>query len=217
MKSRSTILICCLVVGVLLTVLLLLVPANAAECNAQVVPKDLKDHPGAQYYLVFVTRDGRDATSKKIEDYNKFVDDQARLCPVFEKLYQELKKRWLAIGSTSTENADQNLKGMKARLPIYLVDGMTLVVKRAGNLFAAVELNKPINKDQFTNEATASDVWTGTKSNGMKSDDPLGSTLVTTGDSGKIDTEWIESPLAANKDFKNPLYAISPLLTVPKK
>src|SRR6516225_8754675 len=89
-------------------VLAVLVWLAAASAQAgPIVPKGLKT--GDKYYLAFITRDSRNATSSKIADYNKFVTLQAGLNPALTGTTADGKGvQWFAIASTKDTSAKTN-------------------------------------------------------------------------------------------------------------
>ena len=95
----------------------------AAELVAAVIPP-IGLAPGMQYQLIFVTRDGRDATSSNIADYNAFVTAQAALNPLLPLT------TWHAVASTVAVNAATNAPSLG--LPVYNTGGEEVAAGNAG-------------------------------------------------------------------------------------
>ena len=75
-----------------------------------------------EFRLLFVTHQSRDATSTTINDYNRFVQDEAA-APYSERLIRKAAPHFRAVVSTATVDARDNT-GMTGRgVPIYWVDG----------------------------------------------------------------------------------------------
>jgi hypothetical protein len=181
---------------------------NEGGCKSQVVPDALKKHPKARYYLAFFTRDERNAMSANINDYNEFVKAQADQCAVLKKI------EWKAVASTPTKSADENLD-LETDPPIYLLDGTTRVVPRAGNVLSGANLEHAINEDQFARQATDLVTnWTGTDPEGQIAD-PLGKDPATRGHTNSVEGRWVDYG-SGSFELKDSLYAISQLLTVPE-
>ena len=96
--------------------------------------------PGESFRFVFVTDGTTDATSANIAYYNNFVNAQAG-----GATYNGSVVSWVAIGSTSTVNAIDNVG--QTPTPVYLADG-TLV----------------------TSSTTTSGLWSGTLQNSINED-----------------------------------------------
>ena len=127
----------------------------AAQIMAAVIPP-IGLSAGQQYQLVFVTADGRDATSSNIADYNTFVTNEAALNALLPAA------TWHDVGSTAS--VDANVNAPSGGLPVYNTAGQ-LVATAGTGLYTATLVN-PILYDQFGNAEPANTaVWTGSGSN----------------------------------------------------
>jgi hypothetical protein len=180
-----------------------------------VVPAGLQ--PGDQYYLTFLTSDGRDATSTNIADYNSFVQAQAALNPVLTGT--DVGVQWRAVASTESVDAIDNLS-LQANTPIYLLDGTTEIASGGTQWWSGAHL-APINLTQFlTGDTYPFQVWTGTFIDGTASF-PLGPSSsphpTLGGDQSIIDAwvyDWPHAPVEGGAEAIRPLYAVSELITV---
>lgn len=120
---------------------------------------------GSQYQLVFVTADGRNASSSNIADYNSFVTQEAALNSSLPAT------TWHAIASTPTVNAINNAS-TSASIPIYNTHGQ-LVANGTSDFWYPVHTNL-IDYDQY-GFMNSQYVWTGTNPNGT-ANSPLGMT-----------------------------------------
>lgn len=126
---------------------------------------------GQGYRLAFLTRDGTTATSSSIATYNAFATTEANQNSDLASL------SWTAIASTATTNAVDNIACAGCNdVPIYLVDGTKLATSTAA-LFSQVLLSS-FNKNQFSQVSDQYNyAWTGSKTNGTKSANPLGTSV----------------------------------------
>jgi hypothetical protein len=119
------------------------------------------------YRLAFVTDDTTmagtsSAVNSSISTYNAFVTADAANNPNLPTT------TWSAIVSTATMSATANIfcgSHCNASVPIYPVDGTTLVATSATALFAGTILNA-IDKDENGIGTSASYVWTGSNADG---------------------------------------------------
>ncbi|GCA78772.1 PEP-CTERM sorting domain-containing protein [Microcystis aeruginosa] len=200
----------CFVSGVALATL----GTSAAQAALVVVPTGLA--PGAQYRLVFVTADTRDATSTDINDYNTFVTNQVTGSALANALSGAgLTTTWKAIASTESVAARDNTgtNPSSAGVPIYLIDG-NRVANNNADLWDG-SLQHPINRN---NLGTSSDdyVWTGSDSVGLGAfQSELGGIFQPfAGFSVETDAAWILADRLP-WGYWFPLYAMSSVLTVP--
>ena len=124
---------------------------GAAQAALVVVPTGL--NPGDQYRLVFVTDGTRDATSTNIDDYNKFVTNDARGgTPGIDTAldvalnaagFNPNTIEWKAIASTDSVAARDNTgtNPSSTGVPIYLIENLGLKPRRST---AALLLNMSI-------------------------------------------------------------------------
>jgi hypothetical protein len=167
---------------------------------------------GSQYRLVFVTSNGRNATSNRIADYNTFVNATANTISSLTLL----GTNWSAIASDPLITATLNTSTIgTGGVPIYRLDGVK-VADNYPDLWDG-SLDNPINvteQGQILNVPA----WTGTLSNGEnRVQNALGGTELQSifGNSSISTQGWVSS----GTDFKSvikPLYAISGLLTIPQ-
>jgi hypothetical protein len=217
MKTQACCLRIRLAVVAMLT-LLVSVTAGAACPKTKVVPAGLNEND--KYYLAFATEDQENAVSDSIADYNNFVQGQGQQC---DKLKVNGKWiTWKAVASTAKKSAKDNL-GLNPDLPIYLVDGKTMVVAKAGDLFSGKALQNPISLNQSAEpfKPNELDTWTGTTATGDTSKFPLGNkakeALTTKGLlTSKASPNWVDNG-NAGKVSTFSFYAISEVLTAPKK
>jgi len=170
-----------------------------------ITPSDL--NPGDTYHLVFVTEDGRDATSPDIADYNAFVQAQAEQNA--DLTGTDLGISWWAIASTDGSIARQNalVDG-----PVYRLDG-TLVATGFADIWDG-RLLAPISINQFLDDPTPRDVWTGSNSGGFASSTHLGDPVVNYGSANTISSRWMFDQTRSASDELS-FYALSEKLTVP--
>jgi hypothetical protein len=193
---------------------LFLVLGSIAGVSAAIVttPTDLV--PGQSYRLAFVTSTTRDATSTNIGDYNKFVDDLADLQPDLVAL----GTTWTAIATTAAIDARDNTgtnPGLDGDgVPIYLLDGTTLIANDNNDLWDG-SIQSPLN---ITEQGTALGtglIWTGTNSDGTGIVGArLGEGVPIVGDLPSTNSLWVIRNFAANNGFNLQLYALSDVLTV---
>jgi hypothetical protein len=159
--------------------------------------------------LVFVTADGRDATSSNVADYNTFVTNEAALNALLPAA------TWNAVGSTATVDANAPSGG----LSVYNTAGQ-LVATAGTGLYTATLVN-PILYDQFGNAQPHDDsVWTGSDSNGTDYNNPpllgIGASIGATalGDATATSANWVHDG-NHTQSAALPLYALSTAITVP--
>jgi hypothetical protein len=194
-------------------VCLLGLPALAHADPAFLGPAGLP--AGSPYRLIFVTSTLTPATSGNLPDYNTFVTDAATLNSGLPKT------TWTAIASTEGESAVDNVTagcaGGCLSVPIYLVDGTTLIANNQGQLFSGTILNT-ITEDEHGSALSTSKsnyVWTGSNADGTT--DPgeaLGDANPMAGTANST-TSYLVSFSGFSSSTSFPLYAISGQLTVP--
>jgi len=140
---------------------------SAADVHAAPITQPTGLSFGASYRLVFVTSGTTTATSTDIATYNTFVSNAANAVSELAAL----STTWSAIGSTATVDArdNTNTNPSSAGVPIYLLDGSSLVAASNtdfwdGTISSAIDLDE--NGNTFSG---SSRVWAGTNANGTKS------------------------------------------------
>lgn len=171
--------------------------------------------PGGTFQLVFVTSSMTTATSTAISYYDGFVNDSADAAGL--GTYDGASVTWQVIGSTSASHANTT-EPTTDTAPIYTLNGVEVAANASG-LWSG-SLLAPIDIDQdgtYVNE----EVWTGSGPGGgvAYGEFPLGPGSYDysgTGIDWKTDSNWV---LAGEDEatISAALYAISPVLTVPKK
>jgi hypothetical protein len=175
-------------------------------------------NPDDQYRLVFVTSTSRDATSTDIADYNAFVTAAANT----QQALVDLGTTWTAIASTGAVDARDNTGTnpfVATGVPIYLLDGLSLVANDNSDLWDAAIANPIMITEAGATLSTL--VWTGTDRFGMAGPgfpqgSPLGSVTndVIRGISSLASLSWVDatgSPAAGLSSF----YGLSGVLIVP--
>ena len=141
--------------------------------------------PGDSFRFVFVTDGSTDESSANISDYNSFVNAQAG-----GATYNGSLVKWVAIGSTSTVNAINNV-GQFA-FPVYLADGTLVTTTTTNTGLWSGTLQHPIDEDLSGGLHEFLAIYTGTSATGVASGHPLGDFLgASTGDSGETNGGWV--------------------------
>jgi hypothetical protein len=153
------------------------------------------------YRLIFISADETGASSTDVATYNAFAQSEAALSTLGLPA-----TTWSAIVSTPSISAAANVScgaACDANVPIYLVDGTTLVATSttgANGLFSGAFANE-IDFDQNDNFARRQNAWTGTALDGS---------AVTGFEMGGIDgtvlgttTQTIATTFDANTDADN--------------
>ena len=187
------------------------------------VPEDLW-RSGGDFRLIFLTDAGFAPDSTDIEDYNRFVEEQARAPDTPEAL--RTYHRWFRVlGSTADVDARDNTAstGLGIGVPTYWLQG-DRVADRYSDFYNSqwfVETS-PTNRRGTTlsiNALTGRDVITGSESDGRKKDgNALGDEMVAM---GRLDgVNGVPLPVGAadltvaNTDTSKSYYALSPLFRV---
>jgi hypothetical protein len=151
--------------------------------------------PGSQYQLVFASSPYF-AVDTDITAYNTFVSQEASLSSTLPTGIT-----WRAIVSTTSIDAITNAP---ITAPVYDTRGEK-IADDATTFWSPTHLN-PILYDQYGNGTgglcpdgsyTGYDVWTGTNTDGTKSDFPMGGAMVTVGMSGSSLGSWVNDHTAA--------------------
>jgi hypothetical protein len=188
---------------------------TSTESHATVVPGGLSI--GDPYYLAFVTEGGLPAGSASISTYNNFVQSEAALNSSLTGTGSGVTYK--AIASTFGTNVKTNM-GLTPGIPVYLLDGTTVVSTVDGIGWLGSSLNAAINITQFGVAPAATPagypfVWTGTDPNGDTAVNPLdGPFAPRMGTWFFNDPQWVSY---SNTSLLAPLrfYGISQLLHVP--
>lgn len=131
--------------------------------------------PDGQYCLVFITSEVHDAVSSDIEVYNDWVQGLANAAGIGNtSALLPGGVEWKAIGSTATVDARDNtgtnplVDGVG--VPVYLLDGTTLIANDNADLWDG-QIANGIDQYQAENTSTVHTwVFTGTKNDGTKAD-----------------------------------------------
>lgn len=177
----------------------------ATQLSAAVIPPNLP--PGSQYQLLFVTADGRTATSTDLADYDLFVSQEAALSPSLPLA------TWHAIVSSTTVNALDHAVTY-ASIPLYNTHG-ELVANGTSDFWYPEHL-AAINYDQYGILEPNATPWTGTNPNGT-ANNPVGNITqnVRYGWASAIQSaDWIASNSAGNHENWASFYALSTPITV---
>ncbi len=119
---------------------------------------------------------------------------------------------WDAIGSTASASAINNV-GQFA-FPVYLADGTLVTTSTTSTGLWSGSLQKPIDEDLSGALQPHFAVFTGTKSSGVASADPLGNfSNITIGNSSSTNAVWVQG-VAAPNFLSERMYGISEVLTV---
>ena len=189
--------------GVTLATLMM---GSAAAGTIFTVPPGLA--PGQQYRLIFYTAGTRDGSSINIADYNTFVTNQANT----NATLTGLGTSWMAVASTATVNAFDNIGGAFS-VPVYNLNGQLVATGSAG-LWGG-SLTNAIGYDQ-NGTFSANHILTGTNSNGLASAQPLGaSPNVSRGRSDLTTSSWINESNSVGNNVAYKLFAFSATLTAP--
>jgi hypothetical protein len=180
-------------------------------CDAGVVlqtPSGLT--AGDTFRFVFLTDGTTNAESTIIADYNAFVNAQAGAAT-----YNGSVVSWVAIGSTATVNAIDNVG--QTLTPVYLADGTLVTTNTTSTGLWSQTLHHTIDENLTGSAAPQSLVWTGTDGVGIG----LGAAFALGGFDGSAagadfrqDSGWV---FAGTNDTNGlaPMYGISRVLTVP--
>jgi hypothetical protein len=163
--------------------------------------------PGSQYQLLFVTADGRDATSSNLSVYDSFVSQEAALNPLLPAT------TWHAIASNTTTDALQH-DVTYASIPLYNTHGQ-LVAHGTSDFWFPSHL-APITYDQYGILESNAEPWTGTNPNGTASN-PFGNSsdgVRYAFAASYQSADWITSPNSGYNIYSGPFYGISAPITV---
>jgi len=173
-------------------------------------------HLGDTFRFVFVTKTATAATSTSIATYDSFVQTAAG---DVSYMGQSITG-WLAIASTTSVSARDHISLVTDSTfqGLFLTDATgtkiaSSTTSASGGLWSG-SIFSPINRS-IDGTLIATNVWTGTSSNGVK--DPfaaLGTTPNPVYGSSTLTTGAWTASAVDTPDRGHPLYAISPLLKV---
>jgi hypothetical protein len=143
--------------------------------------------PGETFRFAYFTDGTTTATSSSIGHYNSFANSQAG-----GATYGGAVVNWLAIGSTSSTSAINNVG--QTTTPVYLADGTLVTTSTTSSGLWSGSLLNPIDEDLSGGLFTHQGTWTGTNTNGSASGNPLGDFFgVVTGNSSSTDGTWVNN------------------------
>jgi hypothetical protein len=120
---------------------------------------------GDTFRFVFVTDGTRNATSSNIADYNAFVNQDATAQAGGGSnsfTYNGASISWLAIGSTASTSAIQNIgENTATSIPIYLANGTRITPSDNGSGLWSGSLLAPIASD-LLGHTNSTVIWSGT-------------------------------------------------------
>ena len=181
--------------------------------------------PSGPYRLAFATMPAYQATETDITVYNQWMQEEADAAGIgIGGTYGDLK--WNVIGSTAEVDARDNTgTNSGAGVPIYLVDGTTLIANDNADLWDG-EIAHAI--DQLANGGAPAHLWawSGTFSDGtavtpeQSYGGPLGSPVngeVSQGSGGNTTGGWLYLQFYLSDDPTKslPLYAMSEVIPEP--
>jgi hypothetical protein len=200
---------------VLMFLSLVMLAFGALPSSAGVISTPTGLNPGASFRIAFVTSGLTTATATDINYYNTFVSAEAA-----SYTYAGQAITWKAIASTESIDARDNIGGVGANIPVYLVDGTKIandLTENTGGLWSGALLsflNKQIDGSSPTTSTVFEErVWTGTWQNGQGFVPQLGTAGPRYGRFDKSDNGWITFQ-AQGKNEISRLYGISETLTV---
>ena len=183
--------------------------------------------PAEPYRLAFVTMPSYQALETDIEVYNGWMQDEADAAGIgMGGIYGDLE--WNVIGSTAEVDARDNTgtnPNVSAGVPIYLVDGTTLIANDNADLWDGV-IAHAIDQTASGGAPGHLWAWSGTYSDGtavtteQSYGGPLGSPVngeVSQGSGNDTTGGWIylQFYLSDNPTASLPLYAISEIIPEP--
>ena len=200
------------------TPLIIALPTGCADASDEIrVPSDWALKPsavsaGGKFRLIFVSSPSRKATSSNIADYNRFVQGEAA---AGHTSIQPFKGGFRAVGSTSSVDARDNTCTTGTGVPIHWLNG-SKVADNYGDFYDGNWDDQTSPKDESGNARTATNVWTGSNSDGTKAGHPLGATH--SSGTGYIG-DAVTGPLSFNNQVLNtgryPLYGLSQVFKIP--
>ena len=193
---------------------LLVIPGLAffvtSTISAADIPTPAGLKPGDSFRFFFVTSGTRDASSSDISDYNSFVNTDAA-----GYTYQGNPINWLAVASTATVNARDNVGGYGSNAPVYLANGTKIADNQGisdNGLWSGALRSSP--NVQLDGSGRNAYIFTGSNAAGQKvSASPLGASSVAVGLSASS-SSWIYYQ-TLDSSSPRPFYGMSTTLTVP--
>ena len=198
--------------------LILALPTGCAGASNEVrVPSDWALKPsavsaGGKFRLLFVTSTGRDASSSNIADYNRFVQDRAA---AGHASIRPFRGGFRAVGSTGTVDARDNTCTTGTGVPIHWLNG-SKAADNYGDFYDDSWDDETNPKNESGSARAATDVWTGSSSDGTKVGQSLGNGVT---EIGSIGYAGVSRPLYSNHQVQDnqvkPLYGLSQVFKVP--
>ena len=178
---------------------------------------------GGKFRLLFVTLTALNAGTTVMDSYNGIIRDSVAAGHTDIRPYSHL---FNALGSTALVDAIDNTKTTHTTtdmgVPIYYLNGAKVADNYSDFYDGTWDSHAPTNELGTSSSAMA--VWTGSQSNGMKHDNPLGnrttSKTVRMGNpTSSVSGDVLSATLIRNHTFKDrsyllPFYGLSPVFEV---
>ena len=177
---------------------------------------------GGKFRLLFVTLTAQNAGTTVMDSYNGIIRDSVAAGHTDIRPYSHL---FNALGSTALVDAIDNTKTTHTTtdmgVPIYYLNGAKVADNYSDFYDGTWDSHDPTNELGTSSSAMA--VWTGSQSNGMKHDNPLGNQTSKTVRMGNptssVSGDVLSATLIRNHTFKDrsyplPFYGLSPVFVV---
>ena len=177
---------------------------------------------GGKFRLLFVTLTALNASTTVMDSYNGIIRDSVAAGHTDIQPYSHL---FNALGSTALVDAIDNTKTTHTTtdmgVPIYYLGGAKVADNYSDFYDGTWASHAPTNELGTSSSAMA--VWTGSKSDGMKHDNPLGNRTSTTVRMGNptssVSGDVLSATLIRNHTYKDrsyllPFYGLSPVFVV---
>ena len=177
---------------------------------------------GGKFRLLIVTSTALNASTTVIDSYNGIIRDTVAAGHTDIRPYSHL---FNALGSTALVDAIANTKTTHTTtdmgVPIYYLNGAKVADNYSDFYDGTWDSHAPTNELGISSSAMA--VWTGSQSNGMKHDNPLGNRTSKTVRMGNptssVSGDVLSATLIRNHTFKDrsyllPFYGLSPVFVV---
>ena len=177
---------------------------------------------GGKFRLLIVTSTALNASTTVIDSYNGIIRDTVAAGHTDIRPYSHL---FNALGSTALVDAIDNTKTTHTTtdmgVPIYYLNGAKVADNYSDFYDGTWDSVNPTNELGTSSSAMA--VWTGSQSNGMKHDNPLGNRTSKTVRMGNptssVSGDVLSATLIRNHTFKDrsyllPFYGLSPVFVV---
>ena len=206
-----------------------LVPVPSAQAQTtqtvpadwSLIPKDASNNPlftaGQSFRLLFVTSTTTAATSTSIATYNTFVQTRAAANTAISGV-TGLSAKFRAVGSTVSTDARDNTATTGTGVPIYWLGGAKVADNYADFYDGTWDSNVPRNEAGSTISGNVL-VWTGSTQSGTEyvpsgTSRALGTSRVAAGQPTSQVTGVNFLSVVSTSSQSNPLYALSPVITV---